>query len=506
MPTELLSLPLELHKLILEKLPNHEVKKVRLTCMHLSQVGLPLLFSTVILSAFHCDIEKLAAISQRPVMAKAVTTIIYDVQEFTLEREELNDYNLEVQNQIRQDLRGNYRILSEEDKRTLVQLFGPHLDPRWNCTPNAASQQLYDPRIIARGKRAFETQRQHQADRSSDIWYDTVSGALNAFSNLAEIHLQTAWKSLRVTSFDLIRTSINGLPGDKYYHGRLPRHWSLIWLRPRTNYTSVNASLSAFFTLLYRIRRPIRHLDLGNTKSLFVKFVGNASDRGAAIPMNPFVADSLQSLSLEFDGRIALRYPAREGPDNEWDARHMIPPSLSLETLDIRYPSERIPGFSTRWDLHDDEFPHKFSSALLRTILARDFPRLTTLSLQSLSINGIHLLDALRRVPQLRNFYIYNIVLVDTEGGFWIDVFEGLRADMRLDNFGLDRLPGRMRVERQWRVCPHPLIPGFNEAVEQYVVGRGPSPLGSVPLMVLTVGGVWAFLRETFEEYWAAMA
>ncbi|KAL8746482.1 MAG: hypothetical protein Q9184_007740, partial [Pyrenodesmia sp. 2 TL-2023] len=96
----LMGLPNELLVLILGELGKVDLKNARLTCRVFSDLAIPFLFTTAVVSIFPTDLEVFTKICNHPIFSKSITTIIYYTMEF---REDI-DYAFRTALQLRADL------------------------------------------------------------------------------------------------------------------------------------------------------------------------------------------------------------------------------------------------------------------------------------------------------------------------------------------------------------------------------------------------------------------
>lgn len=86
----LLQLPNEIVHLILKRLPKERLKRMRLVCKKLSDLGAPLLMDVVYISPRSEDTEVFNSVTQHPTFRAAIKHVVYDTAKVV--RYDLEDY------------------------------------------------------------------------------------------------------------------------------------------------------------------------------------------------------------------------------------------------------------------------------------------------------------------------------------------------------------------------------------------------------------------------------
>ncbi|KAL8643938.1 MAG: hypothetical protein Q9210_007495, partial [Variospora velana] len=182
------------------------------------------------------------------------------------------------------------------------------------------------------------------------------------------------------------------------------------------------------------------------------------------------------ALTVEFNGCYGL-LPLSAAPYPDALAQ-MVPAVPSLRTLDVglhcRFATTSMGLAAAPVDhlfANDTGLETGLSLAVLTSISPAAFPNLASLRLRHLLVSSQHLLAALQALsPRLRSLYLYHLA-IPKDRGSWVEVLRGLKHNLRLDEFGLDRLPGQKIQAREdgVRKIGGSVFKGLNGRIERYV-------------------------------------
>ncbi|KAI4190040.1 MAG: hypothetical protein L6R41_001059 [Letrouitia leprolyta] len=489
---KLLSLPDELLVDVLSYIDKAKLKEIRRLCKRLARCAIPSLFTTAVVSGFGTDMEVLQAIVKRQDFARSVRTLVYDVQSF--EKSRLDRPHLE--RQIYRDL-GNrndsYNAWEENYDIVHFSLLGESSEdpkPHWEYVTNTHLEK--------KGEDIWKHQLDKQLDRTDQTFLNIVVKGLAAFPSLTTIVVQGYWK--KVEAFNLMETA-DGVQFDHmFYYSPLARQWNPLWLRPRMvrENRQVDDMLRPLFSTLQKTDHIIRHLDLGNSRTIYRVRKAYPHSTFFALPME-WIPQYLTSLRVEFDESIDVYDKAYKE-----NFCGLIPKIQTLEKLDITYqrPWREVSDWFREFNDDERAFYLDLSSAIMASLSDPSvYPLLHTLALTGIGSSSDQLLDTLKGYQNLNSLYICDVYMHE---GSWPELFDGLKDSSKLDEFGLDR----GKIDRV-RVFGDVAIQGLNNLVELYVTGEHDDPLEDLPLEgvrhwwanvgVLELDTYW---KEVEDGYW----
>ncbi|KAL8833874.1 MAG: hypothetical protein Q9170_004051 [Blastenia crenularia] len=504
----LTGLPNELLGLVMDRLSKADLKSFRVASKILSEVAVPRLFSTAVVSIFPTDLDVFTNISNHPRLSKAVTTLIYNMLHFP--GPDAWEYPSKMVEQLEQDLSG----LDEQLHPILeVQLF-----QRLQCgfrdhSPSDTERPCcFDKcRMINDGCYVYQEQHHEQKSPYDIAFLETVLNGVYGLPNLTRVVVKTSWSA--PTRIDFGRTLLDGQINDDIYYGSLisgdthygslARNWHPLRLRP-SEYTSKKDIICCFFglfTILEEAKTFVTQMDLGHSFPGHLAIQSNGQHQFSSIlPSESFLEPSLRSLDLVIDLTVSTtesyRFDGVFDVIDEEVLERFWRRMGSLRNLKIGF---RCPCYG--WPKGTDDTSLTAFAFLFEFLFDRsDLPPLTSLCLAGFAGPSDRLLRVLRNYRNLQSLHLCSFYLTE---GTWVEVLNGIRG-LGLGSFGLNRLPGDSELDRARRSFGDYEVFDLEEPVEQWVVNEGDHPLRQISQ---DAAGWWSEIPyysedelETFDE------
>ncbi|KAL8867940.1 MAG: hypothetical protein Q9174_005331 [Haloplaca sp. 1 TL-2023] len=446
MASPTMELPTEIIQMIIQFLRNYDLKRLRLTCKSLAEIGASSLINAVYISPREQDMAVFDSITQHPLFKHPVKHLIYDSADFSeMTRREYTDWLID-------QFRGQgFDTLFEDDAdycelRSLV--YGERKE-NGNVIRNLkAYKNHYSHPLFIKSYRQWTQMAQEQKNVHDEAWFMRVRKGLEALGPIDIAVVQNSW--------------MVDEPGGESGQSPVARAWPCTTLQPmdysldppsdgRPLPTSFDPL--QFLELLHIARKRPSVINITDDLR---HSVAHIVPRGLENALCSDLGERLEGLQLRLSCRG--RYFS-EGYYRGIQVLHKSP-RLHTLTLQISTGQEYEPVHTSYFTVH---FPQ-----------AIRFDHLRALHLQGYGVTYSEFSALIfDRLPKVEVLHLGDMQLMD---GDWFDILEQLCDRHSLKMFGIPTV----LEQPETYVGRYPVIPGLNwespamrfveEHIRQYVL------------------------------------